>query len=295
LDIIHSIKLPFSAILKGFVLPLSNFELDDMKMIHDLINSQREETDNTTGFVRDIPHDDLLSLTSVIPKVIAQLNKHHFDDDDFVLLSKRLCEEKIPTTLNKKLSLVEAKNSNLIENIICIKSDEILSEKYLSINNTPININEICLLQQNVDIDKYGIRDESDAKKITRIMNGGKCVYTPPRGKETLDNMLNDWVCFNNKTKDIKPSIALALSHYQFESIHPFYDMNGRVGQLFRDITGFKGVVLFSEAINDTRACYYRALNAPRLRDNYNELCEYFSNVFVEGIINTLQFIEANK
>lgn len=58
-------------------------------------------------------------------------------------------------------------------------------------------------------------------------------IYTPPQEKEEiLKYMKNLEEYINNDNDMVDPLIKLAIIHYQFESIHPFYDGNGRTGRI---------------------------------------------------------------
>lgn len=60
----------------------------------------------------------------------------------------------------------------------------------------------------------------------------GKVVYTPPEGENIIRNKLKALEVFINTEEIIDPLIKLALIHYQFEAIHPFFDGNGRTGRI---------------------------------------------------------------
>ncbi|OGU80056.1 MAG: addiction module protein [Ignavibacteria bacterium RBG_16_35_7] len=60
----------------------------------------------------------------------------------------------------------------------------------------------------------------------------GQVIYTPPEGEEIIREKLKALGGFINLDDDIDPLIKLALIHYQFEAIHPFYDGNGRTGRI---------------------------------------------------------------
>jgi Fic family protein len=57
-------------------------------------------------------------------------------------------------------------------------------------------------------------------------------IYTPPEGENILRDKLKALEDFINTEDDLDPLIKLALIHYQFEAIHPFYDGNGRTGRI---------------------------------------------------------------
>lgn len=60
----------------------------------------------------------------------------------------------------------------------------------------------------------------------------GSVVYTPPDGEKLLRDLLDNLFVWMNKEDDIHPIVKAAIAHYQFESIHPFTDGNGRTGRI---------------------------------------------------------------
>jgi len=62
----------------------------------------------------------------------------------------------------------------------------------------------------------------------------GMVIYTPPNDKDAITNLMSNLEKFINidEDDDVSPLIKLAVQHYQFESIHPFYDGNGRTGRI---------------------------------------------------------------
>ncbi|MEP1035303.1 Fic family protein [Ekhidna sp.] len=98
--------------------------------------------------------------------------------------------------------------------------------------------------------------------------NAGTAIYTPPRGKEILENKLQNLLDFvNDDVKyPIDPLIKMAIAHYQFEVIHPFRDGNGRAGRIFNiNILTQKGlldlpILFLSKYIIDNKNDYYSHL-----------------------------------
>lgn len=57
-------------------------------------------------------------------------------------------------------------------------------------------------------------------------------IYTPPEGKDVIERHLAAWERFIYSSHGLDPLVLMALTHYQFEAIHPFYDGNGRTGRI---------------------------------------------------------------
>ena len=98
--------------------------------------------------------------------------------------------------------------------------------------------------------------------------NSGKVIYTPPKGKTLITDMLNNLIDFVNddETYKIDPLIKLAIAHFQFEAIHPFRDGNGRTGRIFNiHILINKGlldlpILFLSKYIIQHKEDYYQGL-----------------------------------
>ena len=86
---------------------------------------------------------------------------------------------------------------------------------------------EVCSTIKGVEMD---IR----ATPGTALLNeaAGRIVYTPPEGEALLRKLLANWERYIHDERDVDPLIRMAVSHYQFEAIHPFTDGNGRTGRI---------------------------------------------------------------
>lgn len=126
----------------------------------------------------------------------------------------------------------------------------------------------ILLIQQTLEKNRAGFRRVPG----TTLKNAsGEVVYTPP-SPELVPDLMSDLERFINDDAlfESDPLIKMALIHYQFESIHPFYDGNGRTGRIINVLylvrTGLLGipVLYLSRQIVKTKADYYRLLQAVR-------------------------------
>jgi Fic family protein len=113
--------------------------------------------------------------------------------------------------------------------------------------------------------------------------NAGDTVYTPPQDYDTIVALMRDLERFINDSDPVAldPLVKMALIHHQFESIHPFYDGNGRTGRLINVLYLVKEglldipVLYLSRHIVRTKADYYRLLQAVRDDDAWEDWVLY--------------------
>ena len=154
------------------------------------------------------------------------------------------------------LGLQEAKDSSAIENIITthdelykselnLKSSKSLEAKevqnYISalkrgfalVAKTEILTSNMILgIQQMMEHNKAGFRKLPGTALKNSIT--GETVYTPPQDFDTINRLMSNLEKFINDAElcDYDPLVKMAIIHFQFESIHPFYDGNGRTGRI---------------------------------------------------------------
>lgn len=92
-----------------------------------------------------------------------------------------------------------------------------------------LSTNDFVKIQSIVEPNKPGIR-----KLGVKIANDltKEVLYTPPEGEAVIRDFLANLEKFINSSDGIDPLVKSAVFHYQFESIHPFLDGNGRVGRI---------------------------------------------------------------
>lgn len=150
------------------------------------------------------------------------------------------------------LPLLEAKDSSEIENILTT-SDKLfryaqeeagadhatkealryrtaLYTGYQQLAKHPLCTNTAVDICSNIKSVQMEIRKVPGT--VLKNQLTGDTIYTPPVGEESLRDLLANWEQFLNTQDDIDPLIKMAVSHYQFEAIHPFTDGNGRTGRI---------------------------------------------------------------
>ncbi|MBU0559012.1 MAG: Fic family protein, partial [Bacteroidetes bacterium] len=159
-----------------------------------------------------------------------------------------------PTLFIDTINLQEAQASSAIENIITTQDDlfrDTVAEK--KINNPAIkevlhykealwygleNLSQRPLLTTNLFIELVRIIKKNSAgiRNLpgTQLKNPttGEILYTPPNGERVIREKLKNLEEFIHAEDGIDPLIKMAIIHYQFEAIHPFFDGNGRTGRI---------------------------------------------------------------
>jgi len=93
-----------------------------------------------------------------------------------------------------------------------------------------LTTNMILEIQQLIETNRAGIRKLPGTVLKDSV---GDVIYTPPVGEKEIISLLTNLEKYINEDNDyLDPLIKLAIIHYQFEAIHPFYDGNGRTGRI---------------------------------------------------------------
>lgn len=207
--------------------------------------------------------------------------------------------------LINSLVLQEAKDSSEIESIITTHDEMYMAELGVNFINSPaakevqdyasalrvgfdlvkkdqlLTCNHILIIQKTLEKNEAGFRKQAG----TNLKNQSteEVIYIPPQNLQTiielmtnLENYIND-----DGLSDVDPLIKMAIIHHQFESIHPFYDGNGRTGRIINILyLVLKGlldipILYMSQYIIETKSMYYRLLQSVRDTNNWEEWILY--------------------
>jgi len=235
------------------------------------------------------------------------------------LASRKLAELKgvaasIPNQaiLINTLGMQEAKDSSAIENIVTTHDELFKDDAFPENAVNPAakevlryrqalrigfeQVHETGLLTNNHILQIQAELEQNNAgfRKLpgTALKNDlGETVYTPPQSQTEIANLM----------RDLERFINMALLHHQFESIHPFYDGNGRTGRIINVLYLVKEglldipVLYLSHHIVRTKADYYRLLQAVRDQDAWEEWVLYMLTAVEITAGDTITTIHAIK
>jgi Fic family protein len=213
------------------------------------------------------------------------------------------------------LVLQEAKHSSAIENIVTTQDDlykaelfthsivnpaakevqdyaTALKAGFVRVRNTGlIRLADILAIQETLEKNQAGFRKLPG----TELKNAqtGQVVYTPPQHPLEIERLMNNLAEYinNDALCGADPLVKMAIIHHQFESIHPFYDGNGRTGRILNMLYLVnKGlldlpILYLSRYLIQTKADYYQQLQNVRDTNQWESWLLYI----LEGIAQTAQ------
>jgi len=278
---------------------------------------------------RNLPYNDLPILPPPDEKVITIEILHALNKANKALAELKGLARTLPNQamLVNTIALREAKASTEIENIfttddelyksltypeadLTVNAKEVLFYRqalwagYQKIKETGEFNHELIIgIYQNIKQVNDGIRPsqtETVIKKRGSGLLGGTVIYTPPRGTELINEKLGNLFEYLNRDEKYSydPLIKLAVSHYQFEAIHPFRDGNGRTGRILSILLLIQKQLLeapilyLSAYIIREKEDYYELLNRVTTQRSWKDWIIYILKAIEETSIYTINKIE---
>lgn len=222
---------------------------------------------------------------------------------------KGLCES-LPNQaiLLETLGIQEAKDSSEIENIITTHDELYASQPDAAVSAAAKEVRHyvsamgigfaavrgtgIIRLETLLAVRAELEQNEAGLRKLpgTVLRNAqGQVVYTPPQHAKDVESLLDNLIAFIHADDGLDPLIRMAIVHHQFESIHPFYDGNGRTGRILNLLVLQREglldvpVLYLSRYITTTKSEYYRLLQTVREENRWTEWFVYI----VRGVTMT--------
>ena len=224
--------------------------------------------------------------------VLRQANKANRKLAELKGVAQTIPNERI---LISSLTLQEAKDSSAVENIVTTQDDlyragldagftligaatkevlfyrEAINEGFKLVRNKNIlTLNDIKRIQEVLEQNSAGFRT-TPGTQLKRSSDEA-VIYTPPQDGQHIVELMSNLEQFINDDElcPIDPLVKMAIIHHQFESIHPFYDGNGRTGRivniLYLVTSGLLDlpILYLSRYITHNKAEYYERIQAIR-------------------------------
>ena len=211
------------------------------------------------------------------------------------------------------LGIQEAKDSSSVENIITTHDDLYKANLDFEVSISP-DVKEVqnyvAAMKQGFElVQTQGLLTNQTILKIQETLEGnnagfrklpgtalkntqtGETVYLPPQDPAEIVSLMANLEQFINdpELSDYDPLVKMAIIHFQFESIHPFYDGNGRTGRilniLYLVLTGLQKlpILYLSSHIIRNKPDYYRLLQGVRENGDWESWISYM----IRGVENT--------
>jgi Fic family protein len=219
------------------------------------------------------------------------------------------------------LSLQEAKDSSAVENIITT-NDEIyksvlnveglqsiaakevqnyadaLKHGFQLVSQNDFLLNKHILeIQEILQTNKAGFRKLSG----TSLKNSatGEIIYTPPQHEDAIISLMNNLEQYinNDELSDEDALIKMSVIHFQFESIHPFYDGNGRTGRIINILYLVQKkllqlpVLYLSRYIIQNKGDYYKFLQGVRDNNDWEKWILFMLKAVESTSIETVKLV----
>ena len=260
----------------------------ETKMILKQANIANRRLAELKGVTQTIPNENILINTLVLQEAMDNSAV-----ENIVTTSDDLYKAEL--NIEGQVSNAAAKEVLLYREAMSVGFDLARKKKIISLN-------DIITIQQVLEHNKAGFRKVPG----TVLKSGsGEVVYTPPQEYDEIVRLMTNLEKYINENDmhDIDPLIKMAIIHHQFESIHPFYDGNGRTGRILiilyliiSDLLDIP-ILYLSRYITHNKSEYYRLIQNIRDKntDNFKEW-ESWILFILKGIEETaVQTIELTK
>jgi Fic family protein len=258
-----------------------DFDIDDIQILKKT-NQANIALAGLNGLIFSLPNFELLLQPLTIREAVASSEIENIRTTTLDLLQAEIIGEtaNLPKAQKETLNYKNA----LMAGFKSVKT------------NGFIATNQIVDIQSILEPSKSGVRTQMG----TVIADGfGKVIHRPPQHeKEIRDLMQNLDNFMNNDLLDVDPLIKMAIGHYQFESIHPFYDGNGRTGRitmiLYLVLTKRLDypILFLSGYLLSNRQAYYRLLQEVRTMNKWKEWVLFILDGVISQSLETTQKVK---
>lgn len=262
-------------------LPL-NFDVESKKVLK-AVTEARSALAELKGVVESIPNESILINTLGLREA-----KDSSEVENIITTHDELYKAGLDLTKIKSLNAKEVQNyiSALKKGFDLVKKKGLLTA------------NHIIEIQAELEKNNAGFRKVPGTNLKNAIT--GEVIYTPPQDFNTISDLMDNLVQYINddQLQDFDPVVKMAIIHFQFESIHPFYDGNGRTGRIInvlylvmQNLLNLP-VLYLSSYIIKNKTDYYSYLQQVRDTESWEEWILYMTNGVKETALDTIKLVK---
>ena len=258
-------------------LPLA-INIETTKVLKKTISANRALA-KLNGVAKIIPNSAIL-----INSLVLQEAKDSSEIENIITTHDELYRATLNISdITNDAKEVQNYSNALLKGFSLVTENELLLKKY------------IVEIQQELEQNSAGVRKQSG----TSLKNAhtGKVIFTPPQDYQIIQELLDNLEHYINEPNDIDPLINMAIIHYQFETIHPFYDGNGRTGRIInilylilKELLDIP-ILYLSRYIIKNKSDYYRLLQETRTKENWEEWVLYMLDGVEQTSLETIELI----
>lgn len=267
--------------MKEFIpkpLPLPQ-TIETTKVLKKTISANRALA-RLNGVAKIIPNQAIL-----INSLVLQEAKDSSEIENIITTHDELYRASVDiSNVSNEAKEVHHYSKALLMGFDLVKENKLLLKKY------------VVAMQQELEQNSAGVRKQSG----TNLKNAqtGEVIFTPPQDYETIQNLLDNLEKFINEPSENDPLVNMAIIHYQFETIHPFYDGNGRTGRIInilylilKELLDIP-ILYLSRYIIKNKRDYYRLLQEVRTKESMEEWILYMVDGVEQTSLETIELVE---
>ena len=265
-----------------------------------------------------LPHDVNLDTIAILKKLAVA----HRSLAELKGIAQSIPKQEI---LINTLAMQEAKDSSEVENIVTTHDElyigslqvkEYTSQQTKEVQNYVaalkrgfelVKTRQVLTLNGILEIQEVLEKNNAGLRKLpgTNLKNQktGEIIFEPPQDYDTIKALMANLELFINNVEmsDNDPIVKMAIIHFQFESIHPFYDGNGRTGRIINILYLVLSelidlpILYLSRYIIQHKADYYRLLQSVRTDNKWEEWVLFMLDAVDQTAKETIVLIQEIK
>lgn len=170
----------------------------------------------------------------------------------------------------------------------CINNENYTKEMFNELNKKIIGKNK---KSKSNEIGKY----RNKQAYVTKMGLVGKEIDYVPVNYKDIKELMNDYFDYLNSERKY-PLIEMAIMNYQFETVHPYMEANGRISRLmipifYSDYFNTVPLLFISKNLYKNKNTYFKSLNEAR-NGNIKVFVKFFLNTIIDNCNNNIKMIE---